>query len=113
MQWERHAIALAFVLLLGLVLYGGWRLRRLGVAFVFAAGVIAAAWALTEAAIRTDYRDADGYGDCWPHCTALQNGVGTMNALAPVASFGLIVATAALIALLNRGKGTQSRAGTS
>lgn len=28
---------------------------------------------LDAVAIATDYRDADGIFDCWPHCSGLQN----------------------------------------
>src|SRR5688572_1270673 len=101
-QWERPLIAVLFLLTLGLVLYGGWRLRRLVIAFAIAMIMSTSLWAVAEAAIRTDYRDADGYGDCWPHCTPLQNGVGTINALAPITLVGLIVVTAVLIALARR-----------
>ena len=35
-------------------------------------------------AVATDYRDADGFGDCWPNCTTLQDAVGSALFLAPV-----------------------------
>jgi len=90
-------ILLTFVLVVSLVLYGGWRLHRLGVALVITAFGVASLWLLTEAAIRTDYRDADGHIDCWPHCTALQDGVGALHVLAPVTLLALILVMAALI----------------
>jgi hypothetical protein len=101
-QWERPIIAALFLVVLGLVLYGGWRLHRLVIAFVIAVAVTTSLWTAADAAIRTDYRDADGYSDCWPDCTLLQSGVAVVNRLAPVALLGLIVATAGLIALAKR-----------
>jgi hypothetical protein len=109
-QWERALIAVLFLLAPGLVLYGGWRLHRLVIAFVIAVIMSASLWAVAEAAIRTDYRDADGHSDCWPDCTALQDGVGTITALAPVTLVGLVVVTAVLIALARR-QGDHARTG--
>jgi hypothetical protein len=90
-------IAILIVVVLGFLLYGGWRVHRPMIAFVIAAGTVSALWASAEAAIRTDYRDADGCYDCWPDCTLLQSGVAVVDTLAPVALMGLIVATGGLI----------------
>jgi hypothetical protein len=96
-QWRTPLILLTFVLVVSVFLYGASRLHRLGIALVITAFGVASLWLLTEAAIRTDYRDADGYGDCWPHCTALQDSVGAMHVVAPVALVALILVMAALI----------------
>jgi hypothetical protein len=96
-QWDRPLIAVAFLGVLALIMYGGFRLHRPFIAFAAAAAITAATWVAVKAAISSDYRDADGYGDCWPNCTLLQNGVGTMNVLAPLT---LILLAVALVAFL-------------
>ena len=41
-----------------------------------AAVALATLYAVAWVAIATDFRDADGFIDCWPHCSALQEAVG-------------------------------------
>jgi len=59
----------------GLLLFIAWRRGRLARTFVAITVVLAAAWGLALAAIWTDYRDADGFVDCWPSCSQFQNAV--------------------------------------
>jgi hypothetical protein len=51
----------------------GW--RGAPVAAV-AAATLAAAWLAAAVLFAGDYRDADGFMDCWPSCTAVQDTVG-------------------------------------
>ena len=54
--------------------------------------------AVTALVVSRDYRDADGFFDCWPGCTALQNAVAVALLLGGVAFVvsvaGLAVAAA-------------------
>jgi hypothetical protein len=62
---------------------------------VLSAGAVAAAWALATQLVRTDYRD--GFVDCWPDCTALQESVSWvlfLGLLAALALAGLATLTA-------------------
>jgi len=67
------------------------------------AAVLVAAWAAAAIAIGTDYRDADGFMDCWPGCTALQNVAGFVFFVSPAM---LVVLSASRLAawLTNRNK---------
>jgi hypothetical protein len=96
-QWERPLIALAFLAVVGLILYSGFKLHKPLIGLVASAALTAGLWVAVERAISTDYRDADGFGDCWPTCNAVQNGVGTFNVLAPAA---LILLGTAFVAFL-------------
>lgn len=53
--------------------------------------LLAVMWLVALAAVQTDFRDADGFVDCWPGCSFLQDATG-------VALFGLPVI--ALVAVL-------------
>jgi hypothetical protein len=80
------------VLLLGaVVVVLAWRRGRLWTAALLVVVAFAAAWGLALAAMWTDYRDADGWVDCWPSCTALQHGVGTVLVLGPVAAVAVLL----------------------
>jgi hypothetical protein len=59
----------------GLLLFIAWRRGRLARTFVAVSVVLAVAWGVALAAIWTDYRDADGFVDCWPSCSHFQNAV--------------------------------------
>ena len=56
-------------------LYVAHRRGRLGWAAVVLLAISGVASSLVLAATQTDYRDADGFVDCWPHCTAFQEAV--------------------------------------
>lgn len=59
---------------------------------VFTAVVLLCAlYALAWAAILTDVGDADGFVDCWPHCTLLQNSVGIAVSWSPVLMAALVI----------------------
>jgi hypothetical protein len=78
-------------------------------------GVIAlgAAWLLAWLAIDRDWRDADGYVDCWPSCSRVQDTVAVLYWVAPAAALLLVVA--ALIAFFirhRRASGRDAGAGT-
>jgi hypothetical protein len=55
--------------------------------------VMASFWVLAVLAVRADYRDADGFIDCWPSCTAIHNAVGATLFYGPVAAFLVVIAT--------------------
>jgi hypothetical protein len=59
---------------------------------------LGAVWTWAAVAIETDYRDADGFVDCWPSCSAFQEVVGFVYLAAPVAL--LVVLLAALVVSL-------------
>lgn len=56
-------------------LIAAWKRGRLAVAFGLLTIVLGIVWGLALAAIWTDYRDADGFVDCWPSCSRFQDGV--------------------------------------
>jgi hypothetical protein len=80
----------AFVVLVALLILAQ-RGRRLGAALVAIVLAGAALWLVSWIAIRSDYRDADGYVDCWPDCTPLQDGVAIGFWLVPIAVVALMV----------------------
>ena len=62
------------------------RLTRVGLAAVLAlAALDLVAWA----AVGTDFRDADGFIDCWPYCTPLQEAVGMAVSWSPILTAAL------------------------
>jgi hypothetical protein len=69
---------------------------RLLVASVATLTVLAGMWLLAVLAVRADYRDADGFIDCWPGCTAVHNAVGATLFYGPVAALLVVIATALL-----------------
>ncbi len=75
------------------------RRGRLGLVFLATTALLAAAWVLARVAVDADYRDADGYVDCWPSCTALQDSVSLAIWAGPLVWIGLAVLTAVLAAL--------------
>lgn len=85
LNWLEAIVALlASPVILGAVLVAAWRRRRLGPIFVATVVLLAAAWALAAAAQAADFRDADGWVDCWPHCSLLQRAVGSTLVYAPI-----------------------------
>jgi hypothetical protein len=60
--------------------------------------VIAASWAAAAVAVRTDYRDADGFVDCWPYCSAFQDVIGGTLFYGPVAALVLLVTAGVFLA---------------
>jgi hypothetical protein len=71
-------------------------------AAVFLFACIASGLAYWAAA--TDYRDADGLGDCWPNCSAIQDATRWGVSVAPV--LGLVAGITILVALVIRRRST-------
>lgn len=76
--------ALFALLAFGFLLFIAWRRGRLAHMFIAVTVVLAAAWGLALAAIWTDYRDADGFVDCWPSCSHFQRAVASAFWYGPV-----------------------------
>jgi hypothetical protein len=72
----KELVALVLVVAPGVVVYAGWRRERFELAFAGAVVALLGVWGASALAIETDYRDADGYMDCWPSCTAYHHAVG-------------------------------------
>lgn len=103
-------LVLGLSVLLGVfaVLLLAWKRGRLWPALLAVNAVLAGTWGLAAVAMRTDYRDADGWIDCWPACTLLQDGVGTVLVLGPpVITASLLLALA--LAAVTRRRGRSSR----
>jgi hypothetical protein len=100
LAWSQSPVlALLALVLLAAALVLAWRRGRLGIAFLAVTFFLGCAWTLSKIAIDHDYRDADGYVDCWPSCTPLQNAVALGLFFAPIAWFALGVLAAVLAAL--------------
>jgi hypothetical protein len=84
---------------LSALLVFAWRRQRLGIAFLGVTVLLASFWALAKIAVEHDYGDADGYVDCWPHCTGVQQSVILGIGGAPIAWILLGVLAAVLSAL--------------
>ncbi len=96
-SWLEAIVALlAPVVVLGALLLFSRRQGRLGPMFLAAVVLLAAAWALAAAAQATDFRDADGFVDCWPSCSLLQQAVGWTFFYAPIDAVLLAVLANAL-----------------
>ncbi len=67
-----------------LVLYLAHRIGRLLAVALAMIVVSGAAVVLAFVAIQRDFRDADGFMDCWPNCTAIQDVVGVTAFAAPI-----------------------------
>ena len=65
---------------------------------VLLAALVVVAWV----AIATDVGDADGFVDCWPNCTALQEIVGAAVFWAPVLMAAIVVLSAAYLGVTSR-----------
>jgi NADH:ubiquinone oxidoreductase subunit 6 (subunit J) len=77
----------------------GLFLRRLGTACLITVAFLAILWILANQAIETDWHDADGFIDCWPHCTAHQKAIQAVFWLAPVTA-GLLLVVALVSAIV-------------
>jgi hypothetical protein len=91
----RELIAVALLAGAGVALYVGWRRRRFLRAFAAVAVALLGLWGASLLAIETDYRDGDGFVDCWPGCTAYQDAVG-FAFLFPLAALVLVTAASAV-----------------
>jgi hypothetical protein len=82
---------------------------RRGHLLLASAGTLAALagmWALAAVAVRADYRDADGFVDCWPGCTPVQRAVGAALFYGPIAALLVLIATALLLMARRKGRGS-------
>jgi hypothetical protein len=78
--------------------------ERRGRLLTACAGILAAlgtAWGLALVAVENDYRDADGFVDCWPYCSPLQEAVGATPVYGPLAAL-LVILTTTVVAVLRR-----------
>ena len=85
------ALLLTVAVVTGLVL--AHRRHRLVLAAASMLVLLTAAWTVAFAAAAGDFHDADGFIDCWPHCSALQDSVGISLFYAPVLALLIVVVT--------------------
>lgn len=101
-RWEWPALAAAALVAGVLVLVLARRRGWIGRTFAAITALLAAAWIVANELVARDYRDADGYVDCWPSCTVLQDTVGLAIWYGPVLWVVLAVLAAVLAALSRR-----------
>lgn len=75
---------------------GGLRPRGAVVALV----LLAACFVLALSAQATDFRDADGWIDCWPSCSGVQRATGA--GLSYVPALGVLLSLAMIVLTLAR-----------
>jgi len=97
MTWVTLTLLIGFTCV---TVWHGHRRCRLARNVALGLGVLAGLWVLAALAITTDWRDADGYVDCWPNCSRVQETVGVLFLVAPAA--GALLAFSALVAWLIR-----------
>jgi hypothetical protein len=90
----RDVASLILTVLLVAVLVVAARRGRLVAALVVMLIALAASWSI---AVRADYRDADGFVDCWPYCSTFQDAIGGTLFYGPVAALVLLVAAGVLL----------------
>lgn len=76
---------LAFLALAALL--AGWNGVRIA---ILAGTALVVSWVTAAVLFGTDYRDADGFMDCWPHCTVLQDVVGFVLFASPILLIGVV-----------------------
>jgi len=91
------SILVVALLVAGLLFADRW--GRLLPACAGILGSLAVGWVLAARAVAVDYRDADGFIDCWPSCTAFQKAVGATLFYGPVAAVLFLVVAALLLAV--------------
>jgi hypothetical protein len=67
--------------------------------------LLAIAWAIAKVAQDADYRDADGWVDCWPSCSRVQHAVGVSLWIGPLVGL-LIVAVVVVATVIRRTRAT-------
>jgi hypothetical protein len=94
-------------LFLGLAL---WWVRRESFPLLVAVALLATLYVAAIVLVETDYRDADGYTDCWPSCSALQDAVGLVFWLGGwlLVLSGLFSLSALLVLALRRRRGNRA-----
>jgi hypothetical protein len=100
------SLLVSVVLVVGLVFAD--RHRRLLLASGGSLALLAVSWVLAALAVRTDYRDADGFVDCWPGCSTFQDAVGVTLFYGPVAG-ALVLVTSIALLLVRRGRSGGAR----
>lgn len=71
--------------------------QRLAAGVALCVVALGAVWFASFAAVRADWRDADGFVDCWPNCTVYQDACGAILVGSPavlvvwLAAAGLVV----------------------
>jgi hypothetical protein len=93
----RDVASLILTVLLVAVLVVAARRGRLVAALVVMLMALAASWSVAAIAVRADYRDADGFVDCWPYCSTFQDAIGGTLFYGPVAALVLLVAAGVLL----------------
>jgi hypothetical protein len=102
-----YALPAAVLLLIGALFFLA---HRRGVLLAVASAVFLGAClasGLAYWAAATDYQDADGFIDCWPSCTAIQDATGWGVVLAPIVV--LVAGAAIALALITRHGSTRSQ----
>ncbi len=89
---------------LGAIAFGAKR-NRLGLALAVSVLVLAGFWFATVTAYYTDWRDTDGFVDCWPNCTTSQDASAAILVGAPI----VLVAWLAAALLIRRRRGRDVR----
>jgi hypothetical protein len=93
----RAVTSFILLLLLATALVVAARRGRLLAALVVILMALAASWAAAATAVRADYRDADGFVDCWPYCSTFQDVIGGTLFYGPVAALVLLVTAGMLL----------------
>ena len=99
-QADRALVPIVSVLVAVAFIAGVVLAARRGHLLLASVGVLTAVagmWLLAVLTVRADYRDADGFIDCWPSCTAVHNAVGATLFYGPIAAVLVLIATAALL----------------
>jgi len=74
------------------------RPNRTAALLAIVGGTLGIAWILAWVAERTDFHDADGWGDCWPSCSAIQTATGaTLTYGTLLLAFVGVVSVASLV----------------
>ena len=87
----RDVTSFILTLLLVAALVVAARRGRLFATLAVMLTVLAASWAAAVIAVRADYRDADGFVDCWPYCSTFQDVIGGALIYGPVVALVLLV----------------------
>lgn len=84
--------ALVALLVTPVVAFLAWnRVRtRRHTALLVAVVAVAAAWFVVVYLVSIDYRDADGFVDCWPHCSRWLETVRLILPLGPLVALALV-----------------------
>lgn len=83
--------ALAAIVTAPIVVALAWRRSRNRLSAALLAGVVlvAAGWFVVVGLVSSDYHDADGWVDCWPHCSRWQETVRLVLPTAPLVALAL------------------------